>query len=120
MTNYFGPTPSYVKTAALDIWTWMMSARCQDVFRAKQTTTADIETSLNTLLLVTALTLSFSIPLLLGASHDALVAADTRIIKGGAREFYLEFTDKDEDSCKPQRMRTRSWGSTLSWQECGL
>jgi hypothetical protein len=71
---------------------------------------ADIESTLNVLLLVTALSLTFSIPLLTSLNRDDLVAADTLSVQANWAYFREQCPDLEE----------RPWGKTLAWQNCGL
>jgi hypothetical protein len=71
---------------------------------------ADIEGTLNVLLLVTALTLTFSIPLLTSLNRDDLVAADTLSVQANWAYFREQCPDLEE----------RPWGSSNRWQDCGL
>ena len=71
----------------------------------------DIEGTLNVLLLVTALTLSFAVPLLTMFSASDLAAHDARIVGAGDVEAFLA-------ACSP--LNGRLFLHTLGWQECGL
>lgn len=75
----------------------------------------NIEASLNVLLLVTALTLSFALPLLTTFGHDDLLAADARLMSGNTTGY-----DPASYYAACDDLKKRPWGSVLAWRWCGL